>query len=96
MYIVIEFVYSVSCSFAYCSLLCLYVANQLVKVDRYLEERRCFRLEEANVTVGQLVYFDVSCFMRSRSVFLYSFCVYSPCSVNWNGCACRRGPVCGV
>ena len=29
------------------------------------------------VTVGQLVYFDVSCFMRSCSVFLYTFCVYS-------------------
>ena len=31
----------------------------------------------------------VLCFMSSRSVFLCIFCVYSPCSVNWNGCARR-------
>ena len=41
------------------------------------------------VTVGQLVHFVVSCFLNSRSGFLYTFCVYSPCSVNWNDCARR-------
>ena len=30
-----------------------------------------------SVTVGQFVYLDVSCFMSSRSVFLYTLCVYS-------------------
>jgi len=38
-------------------------------------------------SVGLIWY--VSCFMSSRSGFLYTFCVYSPCSVNWNGCARR-------
>ena len=41
------------------------------------------------VTVGQLAHFVVSCFLNSRSGFLYTFCVYSPCSVNGNDCARR-------
>ena len=72
----------------YDSILCTteVMANFLVKfpIFRYHGNRGL-------VTVGQLVYFDVSCFMKSRSGFPYTFCVYSPCSVNWNDCA--RQPV---
>ena len=48
-----------------------------------------YRLRLGSVTVGQLVHFVVSCFLNSRSGFLYTFCVYSPCSVKWNDCARR-------
>ena len=48
---------------------------------------------EPPVTVGQLVYFDVSCFMSSHSVFLYTFCVYSRklVHVQWTGTVAPAG-----
>ena len=57
--------------------------------DQNFKKKLGQKFGSPSVTVGQLVYFVVSCFMSSRSGFLYTFCVYSPCSVNWNGCARR-------
>jgi len=57
--------------------LCCYEVWRAGRQVLQYTQQTSYRHVYSGVTVGQLVYFDVSCFMSSRRVFLYTFCVYS-------------------